>query len=191
MWPPKRQAGRTRRGANMGVLRVDHPDIEAFINAKTTPNRLTNFNLSVALTDNFLQALEKGTDYDLINPRNGQKAASMPARKIFDLMVQSAWQAESPELFSLTASTRIRPPPISAPSMRPIPAENSRCCLTSHARWDPSTFFGWCQPRNCLQTPQANRSGCCHFLDNVIEVNRYPLPQIEKMSRKTRKSALA
>ena len=183
--------GGTRRGANMGVLRVDHPDIEAFINAKTTPNRLTNFNLSVALTDNFLQALEKGTDYDLINPRNGQKAASMPARKIFDLMVQSAWAGGEPGIVFIDRINKDSP----TPHLGPIDATNpcgeqpllpyESCTLGSINLFRMVSTKGIVYKR-LKQTVQD----AVHFLDNVIEVNRYPLPQIEKMSRKTRKIGL-
>ncbi|MBT8340839.1 MAG: hypothetical protein HKP58_07550, partial [Desulfatitalea sp.] len=83
--------GGTRRGANMGILKVDHPDIESFITAKSDLNRLTNFNLSVAVPQAFLDALEKGAEYALINPRTGQAASHVPAVKVFDLIVQAAW----------------------------------------------------------------------------------------------------
>ena len=97
--------GGTRRGANMGILRVDHPDIEAFIAAKNQPGSMTNFNLSVAVTQTFLDALSNGEEYQLINPRTGKTVRTVSAQRIFDQIVQSAWGSGEPALSSSIAST--------------------------------------------------------------------------------------
>ena len=103
--------GGTRRGANMGVLRVDHPDIEAFINAKHNFNRLNNFNISVAITDKFMAALEAGRDYDLINPRTGQTTRKASAPDIFNLIVNSAWNSGEPGLIFIDRINQFNPTP--------------------------------------------------------------------------------
>src|SRR5439155_2802390 len=84
--------GGTRRGANMGILRVDHPDILEFIHCKADMTSITNFNISVAMTEKFMEAVVAGEDYDLINPKNGQAAGHLNARKVFDEIVDNAWK---------------------------------------------------------------------------------------------------
>lgn len=103
--------GGTRRGANMGILRVDHPDIERFITCKTDNDRMTNFNISVAITDAFMEAFEKDTDYDLINPRTQKSVARISARRIFDQIVKSAWKNGEPGIIFLDAMNRGNPTP--------------------------------------------------------------------------------
>jgi len=106
-----RQGG-TRRGANMGVLRVDHPDIEAFIKSKNDRYRLNNFNLSVALTDIFMDALENDSDYDLINPRTENISRRISARKIFTMIVDSAWRTGEPGVIFLNRINKDNPTPL-------------------------------------------------------------------------------
>ncbi len=180
--------GGTRRGANMAVLRVDHPDIEAFITAKNDTRCLTNFNLSVALTDRFLAALKKNTGFELVNPRTGQSVRSVAARRLFDLMVQSAWATGEPGLIFIDRVNGDNP----TPALGQIEATNpcgeqpllpfESCTLASINLAAMVTSRGFSFPRlkNCVRT-------VVHFLDNVIEINKYPLPEIEEKTRLTRK----
>lgn len=183
--------GGTRRGANMGVLRVDHPDIEAFVTAKNNPQRLNNFNVSVAVTSCFLDALEQDKGYDLINPRDGLPVKSVPARRIFDLIVQSAWKSGEPGMIFLDRINQSNPTPrlgdIEATNPcgeQPLLAYES-CTLGSInlARMVTSRGIAYSRLKRTVHT-------AVHFLDNVIEANRYPLAEIAEMSRKTRKIGL-
>src|SRR3990172_2618196 len=103
--------GGTRRGANMGVLRVDHPDIEEFITCKTDENQITNFNISVAATDAFMRAVRDDTTYDLVAPNSGEVVETVRAREIFDLMVQQAHHNGEPGILFIDAANRSHPVP--------------------------------------------------------------------------------
>ena len=103
--------GGTRRGANMGILRVDHPDIRSFIACKNDTSQITNFNISVAITDVFMEAVSKGELYDLVNPRNGEIVGQEDAREIFDTIIHGAWLTGEPGTFFIDRANEYNPVP--------------------------------------------------------------------------------
>lgn len=119
--------GGVRRGANMGILRVDHPDILEFITCKTDTKELTNFNISVGITSKFMEAVEAGTDYDLVNPRNGQVVGKANARKVFETIVEQAWKNGEPGIIFLDRLNKDNP----TPALGEI--ESTNPCITGDA----------------------------------------------------------
>jgi ribonucleoside-diphosphate reductase alpha chain len=196
-----RQGGR-RRGANMGVLRVDHPDVFEFAAAKSDPDRIANFNLSVAVTDAFCDAVVGGKDFDLANPRDGRVARSVPAREIFDAIAQHAWAGGDPGLLFLDAIERANPTPAQGPLEATNPCgelpllANESCNLGSlrldaFLRPDASGggSGGWEDSMDLQRLDAAVDLGV-RFLDDVIEVSRFPFPEIERTTRRNRKIGL-
>jgi len=186
--------GGTRRGANMGILRVDHPDIEEFIQLKTDGKSVNNFNISVAITDSFMEALKKDQSYDLYDPFLKRKAGKKSARKIFDQIVKSAWQVGDPGILFIDRINQLNP----TAGIGPIQATNpcgeqplhgfESCNLGSINLanfYSPrkQDKFNWIRLENTI-------AYAVRFLDNVIDVNRYPLPQIEEMSLANRRIGL-
>jgi ribonucleoside-diphosphate reductase alpha chain len=187
--------GGKRRGANMGILRVDHPDIIEFVTAKLDERTLQNFNLSVAVTDAFMTAVERGDTYDLIHPRTGERSRQRAAREVFDSITQAAWRTGDPGLVFLDAINRANPTPrlgaIEATNpcgeipLLPHEACNLGSINLAHmlAEQEDASTIDWEKLRSVTHA-------AVRFLDNVVEVNNYPVPEIEHMTRAIVRSAL-
>jgi len=186
--------GGTRRGANIGLLRVDHPDIEEFITMKRDGKTLNNFNISVAITDDFMKALKHDGDYWLYNPYLKKKTAKKKARDIFKLIVESAWTVGDPGLIFIDRINKLNPTrelgPISATNPcgeQPLHPYES-CNLGSI---NVANFYSADQPDELdWENLAATIELAVRFLDNVIDVNKYPLPQIAEMTRANRRIGL-
>ena len=186
------QGGR-RRGANMGVLRIDHPDILAFVGSKTGADEgeLANFNLSVAATDAFLRAALAGESFDLRNPRNGKVERSVDASELFDEIAGAAWSSGDPGLIFLDAVNRDNPTPKQGPfeATNPcgeLPLLSNESCNLGSLRIDAFAKEGAIEwERLDVAVDLAVR-----FLDDVVEVSSYPFPEIEARSHANRKIGL-
>ncbi|HEU0053626.1 MAG TPA: adenosylcobalamin-dependent ribonucleoside-diphosphate reductase, partial [Longimicrobium sp.] len=192
--------GGTRRGANMGILRVDHPDVEGFIDCKQDITKITNFNISVAITDAFMHAVEKGTDYDLINPRNGEVVGRKDARAIFDKIVQNAWRTGEPGVFFIDRANFYNPVPHLGAYEATNPCGEQPllpydvCNLGSvnvgaFVRDDVPAESPWYEKVDWKEYRRVTRLST-HFLDNVIDANQYPLPQITDLAQNIRRIGL-
>jgi ribonucleoside-diphosphate reductase alpha chain len=184
--------GGTRRGANMGILRVDHPDIMEFITAKKNPHELTSFNLSVGITKEFMEALEQGGSIGLIAPRTEQTVATVKAATIFDLIVESAWENGEPGLIFLDHINQANPTPAlgQIESTNPCgeqPLLANEACTLGSINLARMVTHG---PRVDWEKLRQTVHLAVRFLDNVVEINHYPLPQIVQLSRGNRKIGL-
>jgi ribonucleoside-diphosphate reductase alpha chain len=192
----KIKQGGTRRGANMGILRVDHPDIEEFITCKRDNDQVNNFNISVAITDAFMEAVERDGDFDLVNPRDGEIARTIRARDLFSKIIEGAWLNGEPGVVFIDKINGDNPTP-------QFPIESTNPCSEAHLPPHDSCNLGsinlerffvegrqpgegsvdWDGMRETVHT-------AIRFLDNVIEMNSYPLPEIDEMSRGNRRIGL-
>lgn len=187
--------GGTRRGANMGVLKVDHPDIMEFITLKKNPDEMTNFNLSVGLTGAFMAALEKEGEYALINPRTGKEVGRLKAGEVFEAIVDSAWETGDPGVLFLDRINDANP----TPQMGAMESTNpcgevpllpyEPCVLGSINLSHMLIEKGGKWEVDFEKIKKATRQAV-HFLDNVIDMNQYPLPQIAQMAKGNRKIGL-
>ena len=183
--------GGKRRGANMGILRCDHPDIVGFIEAKTEKDRFSNFNLSVGITDRFMKALASNGEYELVNPRTRKPIKRVKARTIFDLIVNAAWLTGDPGLIFLDEINRKNPTPrvgqIEATNpcgeLPLLPYESCNLGSINLARMVKGKTLDWDKLRETIHWG-------IRFLDDVIEVNRFPLPQVQEITFSNRKIGL-
>lgn len=187
--------GGARRGANMGILRVDHPDVLDFVNIKRRSGELENFNISVAVTDSFMDALARDAEYELVNPRTGKVAGKSRAKIIFDEMVKSAWETGDPGIIFIDAINRSNPTP-----------HIGRIESTNPCGEQPLLPYEACILGSLDVSKYAIKKGsgavidyeklsddimtAVRFLDDAIDANRYPLPQIEEMHKGNRKIGL-
>ncbi len=183
--------GGTRRGANMGILRVDHPDIIEFITCKSDLSQLTNFNISVGLTEGFMQAVLDDRDYDLIDPSNGKIVKSLRAKDVYETIIDMAWQNGEPGIVFLDRINKDNPVPEAGEieSTNPCgeqPLLPYESCNLGSINLNKFADDGKIDYKGMAQTIKT----AVHFLDNVIDVNKYPLKQIEKMTKSMRKIGL-
>jgi len=192
--------GGTRRGANMGILRVDHPDIREFITCKEDTSRITNFNISVAITDDFMEALKKDEEYDLISPRTGTVLGREKAREVFDLIVKGAWSTGEPGVFFVDRANEFNPvphlgeyeatnpcgeQPLLPYDVCNLGSINLGAFVREDFEWgmNPDEGVDWEGLRQVVHLST-------HFLDNVIDANRYPLPEITDLAQRIRRVGL-
>lgn len=183
--------GGTRRGANMGILRVDHPDVMEFISCKEDLSRITNFNISVAITTKFMDAVRTDSNYDLIDPVSKQAVGELRAREVWEKMIQGAWRTGEPGVFFIDEANRYNP----VPHMGDYEATNP-CGEQPLLAYDVcnlgSINVGYYVNNGEVDWGAMRRDIALstHFLDNIIDVNKYPLPEIDALSKRIRRIGL-
>ncbi|MCP5105909.1 MAG: adenosylcobalamin-dependent ribonucleoside-diphosphate reductase [bacterium] len=186
--------GGTRRGANMGILRVDHPDIKHFITMKLDGQSAQNFNISVAVTDKFIKAVKEDTTYDLVNPVDGEVIGKLEARDVFDMIVDSAWKNGDPGLILIDNVNRLNPTRDQGPIRATNPCgeqplhDFESCNLGSinifnYYKADAKDKVDWNRFKESIEMG-------VRFLDNVITQNLYPLKEIDEMAKSNRRIGL-
>ncbi len=187
--------GGKRRGANMGILRVDHPDILDFIECKTDQTKITNFNISVAITDTFMKAVQADGEYDLIAPETGKVVKSLPARMVFDKIAHHAWVNGEPGLFFIDTANRENPTPsrwsyeATNPCGEQVLGPYESCNLGSinlenHViEKHGTTVTDWEKLGSTVRH-------AVRFLDNVVDANKFPIEELSKVNRGTRRIGL-
>ncbi len=183
--------GGARRGANMGILRVDHPDILEFIRVKRSLAELDNFNISVAVTDAFMEALEQDGEYDLVNPRSGRIAGTVRAWRVFDEIVASAWETGDPGVIFIDRINRANPTPLlgSFESTNPCgeqPLLPYEACVLGSINLSKYVQKGEFDFASLGEDVRL----AVRFLDDTIDANIYPLPAVESMHKGNRKIGL-
>ena len=185
------KAGGKRRGAMMGVLRIDHPDIKEFITSKQKPGVLSNFNISVAVTDDFMKTLQEKGEYWLINPRNKEKVKKLKAKDVWNLIVKSAWQSGDPGVIFIDEINKHNPTPeigkiegTNPCGEQPLlPYESCNLGSINLSRMVENRKINWNKLRETVRN-------AVHFLDNVIDANKFPLKKIKKITKANRKIGL-